>query len=133
MAEQRVSSASPFEAKIGFSRAVCVGSIIAVSGTAPIGPDGKTVGQGDAAAQMRRCIEIVRDALEQLGASLEDVIRTRTMLTNIADWESVGLVHGEYFSQVRPASTMLQVARLIDPDWLVEFEADAVVKASGLL
>ncbi len=133
MAEQRVSSGSPYEPKLGFSRAVRVGSIIAVSGTAPIGPDGKTVGQGDAAAQMRRCIEIVRAALEQLGTSLQAVIRTRILLTNIADWQSVGLVHGEYFGQIRPACTVVQVSRFIDPDWLVELEVDAVVQATGLL
>lgn len=133
MAQRRVSSGSPYEPKLGFSRAVRVGSIIAVSGTAPIGPDGKTVGQGDAAAQMRRCIEIVRAALEQLGASLQDVIRTRILLTNIADWQSVGRVHGEYFGQIRPACTVVQVSRFIDPDWLVELEVDAVVRATGLL
>jgi enamine deaminase RidA (YjgF/YER057c/UK114 family) len=107
--------------------------MIAVSGTAPLGPDGKTVGQADAAAQMRRCVEIVRAALEQLGASLQDVIRTRILLTNIADWESVGLVHGEYFGQIRPACTVMQVSHFIDPDWLVELEVDAVVRATGLL
>jgi enamine deaminase RidA (YjgF/YER057c/UK114 family) len=133
MAQQRASSGSPYEPKLGLSRAVRVGSIIAVAATAPIGQDGKTVGQGDAAAQMRRCIEIVRAALEQLGAGLEDVIRTRILLTNIADWENVGLVHGEYFGQIRPACTVMQVTRFIDPDWLVELEADAVVRASGLL
>src|SRR5579884_545515 len=114
-------------------REPCAGSIIAVSGTAPIGPDGKTVGQGDAAMQMRRCIEIVRAALEQLGASLQDVIRTRILLTNIEDWQSVGLVHGEYFGQIRPACTVVQVSRFIDPGWLVELEVDAVVQATGLL
>lgn len=133
MVQQRVSSGSPYEPKVGFSRAVRVGSIIAVAGTAPIGPDGKTVGQGDAAAQMRRCVEIVRASLEQLGASLNDVIRTRILLTNIADWQSVGHVHGEYFGQIRPACTVVQVSRLIDPDWLVELEVDAVVQATGLL
>ena len=133
MAQRRVSSGSPYESKLGFSRAVRVGTIIAVSGTAPIGADGKTVGRGDAAAQMRRCIEIVRDALDQLGASLEDVIRTRILLTNIADWQSVGRVHGEYFGTIRPACTVMQVSRFIDPDWLVELEVDAVVRATGLL
>jgi enamine deaminase RidA (YjgF/YER057c/UK114 family) len=133
MAQRRVSSGSPYEPKLGFSRAVRVGTIIAVSGTAPIGADGKTMGRGDAAAQMRRCIEIVRAALEQLGASLEDVIRTRILLINIADWQSVGLVHGEYFGQIRPACTVVQVAAFIDPDWLVELEVDAVVRATGLL
>ncbi len=124
---KRVSSGSPYEPRIGISRAVRAGQIIAVSGTAPIGPDGKTVGVGDAAAQARRCFEIIRGALEQLDASLADVIRTRVFLTRIEDWEAVARVHGEFFSSIRPASTMVQVTRFIDADWLVEIEADAVV------
>ncbi len=121
-----VSSSSRYEPVVGFSRAVRVGRIVAVSGTAPIGPDGKTVGVGDPAAQMRRCIEVARAALEQLGCGLSDVVRTRTYLTRIEDWEAVGRVHGEFFADIRPASTMLQVATLIDPDWRVEIELDAV-------
>ena len=122
-----VSSGSPFEPKIGFSRAVRIGNVISVSGTAPIGPDGKTAGVGDPAAQTRRCLEIVAEALAKAGASMSDVIRTRTFLTRIEDWEAVGTVHGEFFGDIRPASTMVQVSRFIDPEWLVEFEADAVV------
>lgn len=122
-----VSSRSPYEPIIGFSRAVRIGNIIAVGGTAPIGPDGKTAGAGDAAAQTRRCLEIIEHALEQAGASLEDVIRTRTFLTRIEDWEAVGRAHGEIFGDIRPASTMIQASRFIDPGWLVEIEADAVV------
>jgi enamine deaminase RidA (YjgF/YER057c/UK114 family) len=99
-----------------------------VAGTAPIGQDGKTVGQGDPAAQARRCIEIIRNALELAGASLSDVIRTRILLARIEDWEVVGLVHGEFFGAIRPANTVMQVSRFIDPDWLVEIEADAVVE-----
>jgi enamine deaminase RidA (YjgF/YER057c/UK114 family) len=127
---QRVSSGSPYEPRLGISRAVAVrtGRIIAVAGTAPLGPDGKTVAPGDPAAQMRRCIEIVRTALEQLGASLSDVVRTRTLLTRIEDWEAVGQVHGEFFKEIRPANTVMQVTRFIDPDWLVEIEADAVIE-----
>ena len=121
-----ISSGSPYEPKIGISRAVRVGSIIAVSGTAPL-LDGRTVGRGDPAAQARRCLEIIKDALEGAGTSLEHVIRTRTLLTRIEDWEAVGAVHGEFFGSVRPANTIMQVSRFIDPDWLVEFEADAVV------
>src|SRR5574340_1429345 len=98
MSRQRASSGSPYEPRLGISRAVRSGRIIAVAGTAPIGPDGKTVGIGDAAAQAQRCIEIVSNALEQAGASLSDVIRTRILLTRIEDWEQVGLVHGEFFS-----------------------------------
>ncbi len=121
-----VSSGSPYEPRIGISRAVRVGRIISVSGTAPIGLDGKTVGVGDAAIQARRCFEIIRTALEQLDSSLSNVIRTRVFLTRIEDWEKVGQVHGEFFGSIRPASTMAQVTRFIDPAWLVEIEADAV-------
>lgn len=123
---QRISSGSPYEPKVGISRAVRVGSIIAVSGTAPL-RDGKTVGRDDPAMQARRCLEIIRDALEKAGASLENVVRTRTLLIRIEDWEAVAAVHGEFFGAIRPANTIMQVSRFIDPDWLVEFEADAVV------
>jgi enamine deaminase RidA (YjgF/YER057c/UK114 family) len=122
-----ISTGSPYEPLIGLSRAVRVGSIICVAGTAPIGPDGKTVGIGDAAAQARRCFEISRIALEQLGASFANVIRTRILLTRIEDWQAVGAVHGEYFRDIRPACTTMQVARFIDPEWLVETEIDAVL------
>jgi enamine deaminase RidA (YjgF/YER057c/UK114 family) len=124
-----VSTGSPYEPIIGISRAVRIGPIIAVSGTAPLGPDGKTVGVGDPAAQARRCFEISRLALEQLGSSLGDVIRTRIFLTRIEDWRAVGEVHGEVFRGIRPASTMVQVTRFIDPGWLVETEVDAVVES----
>jgi enamine deaminase RidA (YjgF/YER057c/UK114 family) len=123
---QRISSGSPYEPKVGISRAVRVGSIIAVSGTAPL-LDGKTVGKGDPAAQARRCLDIIKAALEQAGASLDQVVRTRTLLTRIEDWQAVAAVHGEYFGAIRPANTIMQVTRFIDPDWLIEFEADAVV------
>ncbi|MEK7710838.1 MAG: RidA family protein [Planctomycetota bacterium] len=125
---QRVSSGSPFEPRLGISRAVRAGRIISVSGTAPLGPDGRTIARGDAARQARRCLEIIRDALAQAGASLADVIRTRTLLLHIEDWEAVGAVHGEFFKDIRPTNTVMQVVRFIDPDWLVEFEADAVVE-----
>lgn len=125
---RRFSSGSPFEPRIGFSRAVRAGGVIAVSGTAPIGPDGKTVGPGDPAAQTRRCLETIRAAVEGVGGSLSDVVRTRVFLTRIEDWEKVGIVHGEFFGGIRPASTMIQVVRFIDPAWLVEIEADAVVE-----
>lgn len=127
MTRQRVSSGSPYEPRLGISRAVRVGRIVAVAGTAPIGPDGKTVGEGDVVAQARRCLDIVRAALEQAGVSMADVIRTRTLLTRIEDWERVGQVHGEVFGDIRPANTVMQVTRFIDPAWLVEFEADAVI------
>ncbi len=124
---QLISSSSPFEPVIGVSRAVRVGNIVSVSGTAPIGPDGKTVGVGDPAAQARRCLEIIQSALEQAGARLTDVIRTRTYLVRREGWEAVGKVHGEFFGAIRPASTMVVVQGFLDPDWLVEFEADAVI------
>jgi enamine deaminase RidA (YjgF/YER057c/UK114 family) len=124
---QLISSGSPYEPKVGISRAVRVGSIIAVSGTAPL-LDGKTVGKGDPAAQARRCLDIIKAALEQSGSSLDQVVRTRTLLTRIDDWQAVAAVHGEYFGAIRPANTIMQVTRFIDPDWLIEFEADAVVE-----
>ena len=128
MAERRnISSGSPYEPIVGFSRAVRIGNVIAVGGTAPIGPDGRTVGIGDPAAQARRCFEITRLALEEAGASLNDVIRTRFLLTDIVHWEQVAKVHGELFSAIRPASTMVEVTRFIDPEWLVETEVDAVI------
>ena len=124
-----VSSGSPYEPKVGISRAVRCGRLIAVSGTAPLGPDGRTVASGDPAAQARRCLQIISAALEQAGASLRDVIRTRTLLVRIEDWQAVAAVHGEFFSEIRPANTIMQVSRFIDPEWLVEFEADAVIDA----
>jgi len=127
MARQLISSGSPFETTIGFSRAIRVGNVITVAGTAPIGPDRKTAGVGDLGAQARRCLEIIQTALEDAGSKLSDVVRTRIYLTNIDDWEVVGEVHGEFFRDIRPASTMLQVSRFINPEWLIEIEADAVI------
>jgi enamine deaminase RidA (YjgF/YER057c/UK114 family) len=126
---QLVSSGSPYEPRLGISRAVRAWRVVAVSGTAPIGKDGATVGLGDAAAQARRCLEIIRDALEKAGAKLAEVTRTRILLTRIEDWEAVGRVHGEFFGDIRPANTVMQVGRFIDPEWLVEIEADAVMEA----
>ena len=123
-----VSTGSPYEPIIGISRAVRIGNIVAVAGTAPLGPDGKTVAPGDAAAQARRCFEISRDALQQLGATLHDVIRTRIILTRMDDWEAVAAVHGEFFRDIRPVNTIMQVDRFIDPAWLIETEVDAVVE-----
>jgi enamine deaminase RidA (YjgF/YER057c/UK114 family) len=124
---QLVSSGSPYEPRVGISRAVRAGPLLVVSGTAPLGPDGRTVGVGDAGAQARRCLEIIQRALESAGASLSDVVRTRILLTRIQDWEPVARAHGEVFRDIRPANTIMQVTRFIDPDWLVEIEADAVV------
>jgi enamine deaminase RidA (YjgF/YER057c/UK114 family) len=116
---------------VGISRAVRVGSIITVAGTAPLGPDGKTVGRGDPAAQARRCLEIISAALEKAGASMANVVRTRILLTRIEDWEAVAMVHGEFFRDIRPVNTIMQISRFIDPDWLVEIETDAVVELDG--
>ena len=128
MSERKnVSTGSPYEPIVGISRAVRIGNSIAVAGTAPLGPDGKTVGTGDPKAQARRCFEIARVALEQLGATLDDVIRTRILLTRIEDWRAVAEVHGEFFRDIRPANTIMQVSRFIDPEWLIETEVDAVV------
>ena len=127
MARQLVSSGSPYEPIAGFSRAVRVGNWISVGGTAPIGPDGMTVSPGDAADQARRCFEIIKAALEQAGSGMGDVVRTRMLLTRIEDWEAVARVRGEFFRDIRPVDTIVQVARFIRPDWLIEIEADAVI------
>jgi enamine deaminase RidA (YjgF/YER057c/UK114 family) len=126
---QHVSTGSPFESKVGISRAVRSGNIIAVTGSAPLGKDGKTVAEGNAPAQARRCLEIIQSAVEGLGGKLSDVTRTRILLIRIEDWEQVATVHGEFFGNIRPASTVMQVVRFIDPDWLIEIEADAVVES----
>jgi len=103
------------------------GQVVAIAGTAPIGPDGHTVGKGDAAVQAQRCLEIIADALAGLEASLAHVVRTRIMLTHMADWEQVADVHRAFFRDVRPVTTVVEVGGFADPDWLVEIEADAVV------
>jgi enamine deaminase RidA (YjgF/YER057c/UK114 family) len=121
MARRRVRSGSPYEDRLGFSRAVRVGQVVAVSGTAAVG------GPSDVEGQARQCCSTIREALAQAGASIDDVIRTRVLLLDIEDWEVVGRVHGEVFGVARPAMTVMQVSRFIDPAWLVEIEADAVV------
>jgi enamine deaminase RidA (YjgF/YER057c/UK114 family) len=128
MDRQRISSGSPFEPEIGFSRALVAGPHVHVSGTAPVPPPGGTVAP-DAYGQARRCLEIVLAALAEAGAGPEHVVRTRTYLTDAADWREVGRAHGEIFGEVRPASTMVVVAALLDPAWKVEIEADAVLDA----
>lgn len=121
-----VSSGSPYEPRIGFSRAVRVGPIVAVSGTAPIARDGSVATPGDVYGQTKRCLEIIAQAIADAGLSPGAVIRTRVMLTDISRWEEAARAHGEVFSGVRPACTFVQVSRLIDPRWLVEVEADCV-------
>ncbi len=128
--KQLISSGSPFEAQVGFSRAVRVGDIVHIAGTAPIGADGQAACIGDPAGQARRCFEIVRDTLEKAGGSLADVVRTRIFLTRIDDWPIVAHVHGEVFGAIRPVCTVMQVSRFIDPNWLLEVEADAIIGAS---
>jgi enamine deaminase RidA (YjgF/YER057c/UK114 family) len=125
MQRQHARSGSPYEETIGFSRAVRVGSTVSVSGTAPVWPDGHV--DHDPASQARRCWEIVADALDELGASVADVVRTRQYVVSADVAEAVGAVHGEVFGGVRPASTMVIVAGLLDPRWVVEVEADAVL------
>lgn len=122
-----VRTGAPWESIVGYCRAVRVGPHIAVSGTAPVGDDGAVVGVGDAYAQARRCIEIIEKALEEAGAGLADVVRTRMYVTDISQWEAIGRAHGEAFSEILPATAMVEVSQLIDPDMLVEIEADAFV------
>ena len=129
---QHVSSGSPYESRLGIARAVRIGPLVAIAGTAPLGPDGKTVARGDAAAQAQRCFEIIKTALEGLGANLSDVIRTRILLTRIEDWECVGQVHGSFFGHIQPVTTIMQVTCFIDPDWLVEVEVDAYVNERSI-
>lgn len=124
---QTVSSGSPLEPQIGFSRAVRKGAHVAVAGTAPIGDDGATVGQNDVYAQTVRCLDIAEAALTEAGASLEDVVRTRIMLTDVTQWRDAARAHGERFASIRPVCTFVEVSRFIDPDWLVEIEVDAIL------
>ena len=124
-ARKGVSSGSPFEPKIGFSRAVRVGEHVHVSGTGPIWEDGSF--DADAAAQARRCLEIIVEALEGLGAAAKDVVRTRIYLTDAADIDAVGAVHAEFFGEAAPAATAVVVVGFLDPRWRVEIEADALV------
>ena len=126
-----VSSGSPFEPRIGFSRAVRVGPIVAVSGTAPIARDGSVAAPGDVYGQTKRCFEIIAEAIADAGLPLGAVIRTRVMLTDISRWEEAARAHGEFFSGIKPASTFVQVSRLIDPGWLVEIEADCVAESDS--
>ncbi len=122
-----VPSSSPYAPIVGFSRAVRVGNFVAVGGTAPIDADGNTVGVDDPAAQTRQCLETIKAALTEAGSSMQDVVRTRMLLTRIDDWNSIARVRGEYFSEIRPVDTVVQVSQFINPEWLVEIEVDAIV------
>ena len=122
-----IATGTPWEAVVGYSRAVQVGPHVWVAGTTATGVDGRIVAPGDAAAQARQVLENVRAALERAGARLEHVVRTRIYVRNVGDWEAIGRVHGEYFGAIRPASTMVEVSGLVDPQMLVEIEVDAYV------
>ena len=130
MSRVTVSSGSYLEPQIGFSRAVRVGPMVCVAGTAPIAEGGGTAAQGDVYGQMQRCLEIAMQALAEAGARCEDVIRTRILLTDAETWPEAARAHGEVFSEIRPAVTVMEVSRFIDPDWLVELEVDAVLPNS---
>ncbi len=127
MKRKLISGGSPYEDIVGFSRAVRVGRYITIGGTAPLDSDGNTVGVGDVSIQTKQCLETIKIALENAGSSLNDVVRTRMLLTNIEDWKAAAEVRASYFKTIKPVDTIMQVSRFINPDWLIEIEVDAIV------
>ena len=124
---KRTFSGAPWEKKVGYCRAIRIGNTIAVTGTAPIGEDGKVFAVGKPYEQAKRCLEIIEKAIAPLGAGLKDIIRTRIFVTDISKWQEFGRAHGEFFADHPPATTMVEVKALIDPEMMVEIEADAIL------